>query len=253
MRLANKVSLITGGSRGIGLAIAEAFAAEGASVAINARDLHGLQDAAEKLRNLGGRVLCVAGDVSREDDVVRIVGEVVREFGRVDILVNNAGGGERIRNLEAVETKDYDRIMDTDLRGTFLCCREAVRVMRQNEGGVIINIASQGARTWSELSGPHYVAAKAGVLGLTRQLAKELGSFGFRVNAIAPGIVLTARVERKLLEYPEQEKQRMLDSIPLGRFGTPEDIARVAVFLASADARYITGATIDVNGGRFMP
>lgn len=151
-----------------------------------------------------------------------------------------------------METKDYDAVLNLDLRGTFLCCREAVKVMKGNGGGAIINISSQGGRVWSELSGPHYAAAKAGVLGLTRQLARELGPFGIRVNAIAPGIVLTARVEAKLLGRTEQEKKRMRDSVPLGRFGTPQDVARVAVFLASADAEYITGATIDVNGGSFM-
>jgi NAD(P)-dependent dehydrogenase (short-subunit alcohol dehydrogenase family) len=252
MRLKDRVSLVTGASRGIGFAIARAFVAEGAAVALTARDAAALERAVQELRDAGGRAIGVSGSVANDKDVVRMVATTLSEFGRLDCLVNNAGGGHGSRSLETLAASDYDSVLDVDLRGTFFCCREAIKVMKAAGGGVIVNISSQGGRYVSEISGPHYAAAKAGVLGLTRELAKEFGPFGIRINAITPGVVLTPRAEAKVLTLPAEERERMIRAIPLGRFGRPEDVAGVAVFLASDEAGYITGATVDVNGGRFM-
>lgn len=175
--------------------------------------------------------------------------EVVHTFGRLDILVNNAGGGHGVRELHRLDVADLWQVIRVDLVGTLLCCREGVRLMISS-GGCIINIASQAGRMPSELAGPHYAAAKGGVIALTRQLARDYGPAGIRVNAIAPGITLVDRTISKFEARSPEERKRMLDAIPLGRLAEPQEVAAVAVFLASDASRYITGATIDVSGGR---
>ena len=189
-------------------------------------------------------------DDPTRDAIIRIFRDVDRLLGPLDVLVNNAGGGHGSHDLEQLATDDLWKVIRVDLVGAILCCREAIRRMR-GRGGTIINISSQAGRSASELAGCHYAAAKAGVLGLTRQLARDYGREGIRVNAIAAGVTLSERVQRKLEARSSEVRARLVSAIPLGRLAEPEDIAEVAIFLASDASRYITGATIDVNGGRF--
>jgi NAD(P)-dependent dehydrogenase (short-subunit alcohol dehydrogenase family) len=191
-------------------------------------------------------------DVTNMKEVSRGVEETIEVFGRVDVLVNNAGGGMPPIPLEDFEQKYWNWAIDLNLKGTYICTQAVIKYMKKQQGGKIVNISSQAGRSKSELSNLAYASAKAGVLGFTRQLAHEVGQFGINVNAIAPGII--ERMDRKggWERVSEGERQKMLEAIPLRRLGKPEEIAQVAVFLASEKSNYITGATIDVNGGRFM-
>jgi NAD(P)-dependent dehydrogenase (short-subunit alcohol dehydrogenase family) len=170
----------------------------------------------------------------------------------VDILVNNAGGGTSLRFLEEVTAEDWDLTVNSNLKSAFLCCQGVVPAMKRQRSGRIVNVSSVAGRNVSRLSGPQYSSAKAGVLGLTRHLAQDLGPFGITVNAVAPGPTLVDRVAKKWSFRSEQDRSHILENIPLGRLAQPEEVATVIAFLASADASYVTGVTIDVNGGSFM-
>ncbi len=227
--------LVTGGSRGIGAAIARAFAAAGARVAINYR--RSQQEAQEVAASFGG--VALKGDVGRQAD--RLIDEVVRRFGRLDILVNNAGHSERAiwtNNLDAITDDMWDRVMETDLRGTFRCCRAAARVMKQ---GKIVNVTSIPALT-GEPEGIVYSIAKAGVLGMTKSLAMMLAP-RIQVNCMALGSIETGWVP--WLSPALQRSYR--SAIPVGRFGKPEEVAELALFLAGND--WVTGQTYVLDGG----
>jgi len=246
--LAGKVAIVTGGKRGLGKAIALAFAEAGADVAICDLVVEDgeLEVVAKEIQRLGRRSLAVQVDVTRKADVDNMVQRVVDEFGRIDILVNNAAIlGNKCPLLEFSEN-DYDKIVDTDLKGYFLCSQAVGRRMAEQKGGNIINIASVDAMRPSLKSSP-YSAAKAGVVMLTKSLAAELGSNNIRANAIAPGWIQTEMTKRRWSD-PESRKQ-LEAGIPLGRIAQPGDIAAVAVFLASDAAGYVTGTTIIVDGG----
>lgn len=253
LRFSGKTAIVTGSSRGIGRAIALAFATEGAKVAVNGRNQEDTKMVAELIRSRGGEAVAIVGDVTREEEVTRLVNETLGTFGTVDILVNNAGGGAPPRPLERMELQAWDREIKANLTGAFLCSRAVIGEMKKRAWGRIINISSQAGRSGSELAGVTYATAKAGILGFSRQLARQVASHGILVNAVAPGVIMSGeRVEKKWKERNETERQEMLKAIPLGRFGTPEDVVPVVLFLASEGAGYITGAVIDVNGGRFM-
>ena len=246
--LAGKVAIVTGGKRGLGKAIALAFAEAGADVAICDLVVEDgeLEVVAKEIQRLGRRSLAVQVDVTRKADVDNMVQRVVDEFGRIDILVNNAAIlGNKCPLLEFSEN-DYDKIVDTDLKGYFLCSQAVGRRMAEQKGGNIINIASVDAMRPSLKSSP-YSAAKAGVVMLAKSLAVELASDNIRANAIAPGWIKT-EMTRKKWSDPEYLKQ-LEATIPLGRVAQPGDIAAVAVFLASDAAGYVTGTTIIVDGG----
>lgn len=252
MRLSGRVAIVTGSSRGIGRAIALACAQEGARVVVNGRN-EDTKETARMILSGGGEALAVMGDVAREEDVSRLVDETLRAFGTVDILVNNAGGGVPPQPIEEVDLAVWDREIRVNLTGAFLCSRAVVGEMKKKRWGRIINMSSQAGRSGSELSGIIYASAKAGLLGLTRQLARQVAPYGVLVNAVAPGVILSGeRIERKWRERSDDERGEMLKAIPLGRLGRPEDVTPIVVFLASEDAGYVTGAVIDVNGGRFM-
>lgn len=254
--LGGKVAIITGGLRGLGRTTATTFAREGAQVGV--LDLDDERDPAVKelLGEVGRsnrRGVYHQADVTSLPVVRGAVDRIVATFDRVDVLVNNAGGGMPPVPLEDLEEADWDRIVALNLRSVYVCSRAVIAVMKRQRAGRIINISSQAGRSKSELSNVPYASAKAGVLGFTRQLAREVGPFGITVNAIAPGVTLSgARVQARWEERSEDDRRQMLAAIPLGRLGRPEDIAEVAAFLASDRAGYLTGATIDVNGGRFM-
>jgi NAD(P)-dependent dehydrogenase (short-subunit alcohol dehydrogenase family) len=252
MRFDGKVAIVTGSSDGIGKAAALIFGREGGQVVLNARGQDRLEAARAAVQAVGKPPLVVAGDVRQVAVVERLVGETLQHFGRVDILVNNAGGGTSLRFLEEVTEEDWDLTLDSNLKSAFLNCRVVAPAMKRQRYGRIVNVSSVAGRNVSRLSGPQYSSAKAGMLGLTRHLAQDLGPFGITVNAVAPGPTLVDRVASKWALRSEEDRSRILESIPLGRLAQPEEVATVIAFLASDEASYVTGAAIDVNGGSFM-
>lgn len=245
--LKGKVALVTGGSRGIGKAIALSLAKNGANIVVN---YSGNEEAAKKvveeITALGVKAIAYKANVSSSDEVTALVKHTVDEFGSIDILVNNAGitrDGLLLRMKDA----DWDAVIDTNLKGVFNCIKASAKFMSRQRSGRIINISS----VVGQIGNPgqmNYVAAKAGVLGLTKTAAKELASRNITVNAIAPGFIETDMTN----ELNEQIRNSMLTNIPLQSFGQPEDIANAVVFLATDASRYITGQTINVDGGLVM-
>ncbi len=252
MRFDGKVAIVTGSSDGIGKAAALVFGREGGQVVLNARGPERLEAAGAAIQAVGKSPLVISGDVSQAAVVTQLVNETLEQFGRVDILVNNAGGGTLLRYLEEVTEADWDLTVNSNLKSAFLCCQAVAPKMKKQRYGRIVNVSSVAGRNVSRLSGPQYSSAKAGVLGLTRHLAQDLGPFGITVNAVAPGPTLVDRVARKWALRSPEDQARILANIPLGRLAEPEEVATVIAFLASDDAAYVTGVTIDVNGGSFM-
>lgn len=244
--LKGKVALVTGGGTGLGYAIAEGFARAGADVVIASRKLEKLERAAEALRAHGTRVLAMSLDVRDSAAVDRVVTAVVDELGGLDILVNNAAGNFFCPSV-AMSDNAFNTVINIDLSGTFYCSRAAGRVMMERGGGVILSIvATLAARGFPGMA--HMTSAKAGIEGLTRTLAAEWGEFGIRVNAISPGPVLTEGVAKAFLLSDDVNSQ-IASHLPLGRFGKPDEIANVAVFLASPAGTWVTGATWVIDGG----
>jgi 3-oxoacyl-[acyl-carrier protein] reductase len=249
MRLQGKVALVTGAQQGIGASIACALARDGADVAINyLDDRKGAETVAAQVRAAGRRAAIVQGDVAQPAQAGPMVERAERELGPLDVLVNNAGMFPRVAMLEMKES-DWDFVLDINLKGSFFCAQAAARAMvASRRPGAIINLASQAIR--GAVLGVHYSASKGGVVAMTRAMALELASHGIRVNAVAPGLTDTAQPR---YGHGEDELHAMGRAIPLGRMAQPDDIASVAVFLASDDARHVTGQTVHVNGGSYMP
>ena len=248
--LTGKVALVTGASSGIGRATAKMLAANGAHVAINYhRNEAGAEAARADIVNAGGHAIAVQADVAQANDVEALVKRTVDELGAVDILVNNAGSLiERLRILELTEER-WDEVIDLNLKSAFLCCRAVVAPMMERKSGAIINVSSIAGRTGGALGSIHYSTAKGGLITFTKGLAKELGPFGIRVNAVSPGVIDTHYHEQ--FSTPEMMKGYVA-GIPLGRVGTPEEVAAVICFLASSASGYLAGETIEINGGMFM-
>ncbi len=247
MENVTKTALVTGASRGIGKAIALALAAKGYAVAVN---YAGSQAAAEAVKDeiiaAGGQAFTLQGDVSNADDVDRMFKTIKEEFGQLDVLVNNAGitrDGLLIRMKE----ENWDAVLSTDLKSDFLTTKAAAQMMMRKKKGAIVNIASV-VGIMGNAGQANYAAAKAGVIGLTKATAKELAGRNIRVNAVAPGFIATDMTE----VIPEKNKEIMLQSIPLGRMGLAEDVAKAVCFLASEEASYITGQVLKVDGGMVM-
>jgi NAD(P)-dependent dehydrogenase (short-subunit alcohol dehydrogenase family) len=243
VRLRGKATAVTGATRGIGRAIALAFAREGADVLVNGRDATAGARVCAEVEALGRRAVWHAADLGRVAEARGVVAAAVAAFGRLDVLVNNAGLFERKPALE-MEEADWDRLLDVNLKGAFFCAQAAARAMR-GRGGVIVNVASDAA--WSGGLNPcaHYAASKAGLVSITRSLAKELAPHGIRVNALAPGLITTEMGGAAGSTLPGLV-------IPLGREGTPEEVAASTVFLASDEASYVTGANLNLSGGLFL-
>ncbi|MCM3652677.1 3-oxoacyl-[acyl-carrier-protein] reductase [Metabacillus litoralis] len=245
--LGNKVALVTGGSRGIGRAIALDLAKNGASVAVNfAGSEAKANEVVDEIKANGGNAFAIKADVSNGDEVQQMIKEVISQFGRLDILVNNAGI-TRDNLLMRMKDAEWDDVINTNLKGVFLCTKGVTRQMMKQRSGRIINIASVVGVS-GNAGQANYVAAKAGVIGLTKTTAKELASRNITVNAVAPGFITTDMTD----ELPEDVKTEMLKQIPLAKLGEPSDVANIVTFLASEKSKYITGQTVHVNGGMVM-
>jgi NAD(P)-dependent dehydrogenase (short-subunit alcohol dehydrogenase family) len=247
-RLKGRVALVTGAQQGIGRAMALAFAREGADVVVNYLDDAGAAErVAAEARECGVRALVVQGDVARVEQDQALVARTVKELGGLDILVNNAGVYPRSPFLDLSE-REWDFVLDVNLKGSCFCAQAAARAMiAGGRRGSIINLSSSSVR--GQPRGVHYTASKGGVITMTRTMALELAPHGIRVNAIAPGTTDTAQPRGGM---SEEELTAFARTIPLGRIAQPEDIASVAVFLASEESRHITGQTLHVNGGLLM-
>jgi 3-oxoacyl-[acyl-carrier protein] reductase len=249
MRLEGKVAIVTGAAKGIGAAIVEAFAREGARVAGLDLDRAGLEAVAHAVGTGAADVLALYADVTRSLDVGRALDAVLARWARVDVLVNNAGGFAVIRATEDIPEDEWQAILASNLTSAFLCTKAVLPVMKRQRYGRIVNLASVVGRGGGVRVTSHYAAAKAGVIGFTRHLALEVGSDGITVNAVAPG---TTATERVLKARTPEETQRVAEAIPVRRLGAPREIAEAVVFLASDAASFINGATLDVNGGQVM-
>ncbi len=246
MTLQGKVAVVTGGSRGIGRAVATVLAREGAVITLCARDRVLLEKVAAELESSGAQALAVQADVTRVSEVEQMIGACVERFGQVDILVNNAGI-TRDNLLLRMKDEEWDAVLSANLKGVFHCTRAVLRPMIKQRRGRIINLTSVVA-VMGNLGQANYVAAKAGIIGLTKATAREVASRGITVNAVAPGFIETDMTHALGPELQEQ----MRSQIPLGRFGRPEEVAELVVFLASDQAAYITGQVIHLNGGLWM-
>ncbi|MDC3416428.1 3-oxoacyl-[acyl-carrier-protein] reductase [Aquibacillus salsiterrae] len=245
--LAGKVALVTGGSRGIGKAIALELAKQGAKVAVNfSGNEEKAQEVVDEIVELGSEALKIKANVANESEVKGMIKQVVESFGSLDILVNNAGI-TRDNLLMRMKTEEFDEVIETNLKGVFLCTKGVTRQMMKQRSGRIINISSVVGVSGNP-GQANYVAAKAGVIGLTKSTAKELASRNVLVNAIAPGFIETDMTAK----LTEEQRSGMIGLIPLEKLGQAEDVAKVVRFLASDDANYITGQTIHVDGGMIM-
>lgn len=246
MDFTGKVAIVTGAGSGIGKAIAIELASRGCDVAVCGRRLEPVQETAADIVASGRKAMAASVDVSSGESVAAFVADVMKEFGRIDILVNNAGV-TRDNLLIRMSEEEWDDVLSTNLKGAFLLSKAVARPMMKQRSGAIVNISSIVALTGNP-GQCNYSASKAGLIAMTKSLAKELASRNIRVNAVAPGFV----VSRMTDALPEDLRQTMLSQIPAGRFGEPSDIAKAVAFLAGDDASYITGQAISVNGGMVM-
>jgi len=253
-RLLDRNAIVTGGAQGMGLAIAKGLYREGARVFLMDVSEEAVAAAAKEIDPDGNRAVGRRGDVTKPDDVQRLVRELVAHWGSVDILVNNAGGALHAPHLlDEIQEKDWNLVVDVNLKGAFFCCQAVIPEMAKQGKGVIVNMSALAGHWRASLAGVQYVAAKAGVEGLTRQLAYDWGKSGIRVNAVAPTVTLTGdRIQGLWEAKSEEEKKKVLSAIPLGRLGTMDEVASSVVFLVSDESSFITGITLDVNGGRYL-
>jgi len=244
MDLTGKVAIITGSGRGIGKAISMKLAEVGATIIINdVGDMAPAEQTAAEIKALGRQSIAVMADVSSTADVAKLVDTAISTYGRVDILVNNAGITRDQLTMRMTD-EDWDKVVAIDLKSVFLCTRAVLRPMLKQRSGKIISISSI-VGIIGNASQANYAAAKAGIIGFTKTIAKEMGSRGITANAVAPGFIDTPMTQA----LTEERRQMMLNGIPLGYLGTPRDVAEAVAFLASEEARYITGQVITVDGG----
>lgn len=246
MVLRDKIAIVTGGSRGIGKTIALALANAGADIAVADVNLEAAEETANEIRALGRKALAVNANVADAANTVEMVKAVINEFGKVDILVNNAGI-TRDTLIMRMKEEDWDAVLDVNLKGVYNCTKAVISSMIKQRGGRVINIASV-VGIIGNAGQANYASAKAGMIGFTKSVAREVASRGITVNAVAPGFIQTQMTD----VLQENVKAKLLEQIPIGRLGTPDDIANAVLFLAADSASYITGQTISVNGGMVM-
>lgn len=245
--LTGKVAVVTGAGRGIGKAIALRLAYEGASIVVNYRSSEKeAKELVEEIREKGGTAECVQGDVSFLEDAEKVIKFAAEKFGRLDILINNAGI-TRDTLLLRMKEEDFDKVLQVNLKGVFNCTKHASAIMLKQKSGRIINISSV-VGIIGNAGQANYAAAKAGIIGFTKSIAKEIGARGITVNAIAPGFITTDMTD----VLSDKVKEKLIENIPLKKLGSPEDIANCAAFLVSDNASYITGQVINVDGGMVM-
>ncbi len=247
MLLRDKVAIITGATKGIGKAIAEEFAKNGASLVLGGTKSELLNKVKEDLSYANVKHSVVIGDISIPETAEKLIEAALNLNNKIDIIVNNAGIVRR-ETTEVMSLQDWQRVLDVNLNGTLYLCKLAMPILKKQQSGKIISIASGAAKNAHLGASPSYGASKAGVVYLTRHLATELGSYGINVNAICPGPIETDLTE----EWPVERRQKSIERIPLGRFGKPEEVAHLALFLASNLSDYITGESISINGGLSM-
>lgn len=245
MRLKDKKAIVTGAARGIGKAIALKLAREGADLVVVDVNLEGVREVADQIERMGRKTVALKVDVSRREEAEKMVDVTKDELGRVDILVNNAGIN-RDAMLHKMSDEEWKQVLAVDLTGVFFCLRAAAKVMREQGYGRVINISS--ASWMGNIGQANYSAAKAGVIGLSKTAARELARKGITVNVICPGFIDTEMTRA----VPEKIRAKIIEKIPMGEVGKPEDVANIVAFLASDEARYITGAIVDVGGGMVL-
>ncbi len=244
--LSDKVAIVTGASRGIGRVIALALAGQGAKVVASARNAEALDNLTAEIKAQGGEAVAVVGDVALDADANNLIGQAVATYGKVDILVNNAGI-TRDGLLLRMKSEDWDAVLNTNLKGAFLCTRAVAKVMSKQRSGRIINMSSV-VGDMGNAGQANYCASKAGLLGLTKSVARELARRNVTVNAVTPGFIVTDMTE----DMTDKAREAMTAQIPLGRLGESEDVANAVLFLASDQSSYITGQVLGVNGGMYM-
>jgi NAD(P)-dependent dehydrogenase (short-subunit alcohol dehydrogenase family) len=245
----DKVVLVTGAGRGIGKAIAIAFAQAGARVAVNDINPESCAHTADEITTAGGQAIACHADVANKLAVQSMLIDIEDRWGRVDILINNAGV-EPHKPIVQLDEWDWNRTIDVNLKGAFLCAQSVGRMMQQQGGGVIVNIASIAGRAAGLRDRSAYVASKTGLIGFTKECAREFAAYNIRVNAVCPGVIITEMTAH--LRENETQMNKWLEDIPLGRLGEPDDVMGLVLFLCSDAARYITGQAINVDGGKVM-
>ena len=247
MKLKDRVGVITGAARGIGRTIALTFVREGARVVLVDVEKERLETFKEEIEKKGGQAIAISCDITKSSEVKAMVDQAKKVFGRIDILVNNAGIIRR-GTIETVTEEDWDRVMEVNLKGTFLCSKAVVEVMKKQGHGKIVNVSSIAGKMGDITSAPGYGSSKAGIDALTKTLARQLAPYGINVNAVSPHAIET----EMSAQWSEERRKEIIASIPLGRLGKPEDVAEAVLFLSSDEASFITGEILDVNGGALM-
>lgn len=254
MEFRNKVAIVTGGANGLGKAFASTLAEQECAVMIADIDEAGLAGTAKEMEKAGGKCIFQKTDMFSKTDISTMVQKTAKEYGGIDILINCAGGSAGVpkASVEDIREEDWDKVVNLNFKGTFLCTQAVVPWMKKRQKGKIVNMSSVTARINSVLTPVQYTSSKGAISTFTRHIAGELGPLGINVNALAPGIILTERLRGMWYERrSNEERKKYIDSIPLRRLGTIEDIVNCVLFLCSEKSDYITGVTLDVNGGLF--